>query len=609
MNFSKYRSSQFSKCFELLPSSDRRKLIVVLGIQVLNGLLDLLGVALIGILGALSITGIQSGTPSGKVAQIIEIMGISELKFQAQAAVIGLCATLIFLIRTGISIFFTRKALYFLSRRAAAITSDLTYKLLNQSILEIRLRSNQATVYALTNGVAILTVGVIGTTLTIFSDVTVLLVISVGLFFIDPTIAVGVFVFFTALALLMYRLMSVRARRLGLENARYSVLSTELIDEVLGSYREIQVRGRRSYYGERVKSARFELADTLAEMQFLPNISKYIIESSVLIGTISVAAIQFMTKDSVHAVATLSVFLAAGTRITPAILRVQQGAVQVKSNLGAAEPTFEVIQSLVSTIKSAPQGKISDFKHLTLNPKVVVNDVSYRYPTADFYAISGANLEINPGEVVALVGPSGAGKSTLADLMLGVLDPIEGDISISGQPPKSAIETWNGGLAYVPQDVFIVNKSIKENIAIGYPTSEIDDSRVKECLELAQLTDYVKSLADGIETLAGERGSILSGGQRQRLGIARALYTNPKFIILDEATSALDGVTERAVASAILGLKGKVTLVIIAHRLSTVLDADQVVYIESGRILAVGSFTEVRNQISNFDQQAQLMGL
>ena len=170
MNFSKYRSSQFSKCFELLPSSDRRKLIVVLGIQVLNGLLDLLGVALIGVLGALSITGIQSGTPSGKVAQILEIMGISELKFQAQAAVIGLCATLIFLIRTGISIFFTRKALFFLSRRAAAITSDLTYKLLNQSILEIRLRSNQATVYALTNGVAILTVGVIGTTLTIFSE-------------------------------------------------------------------------------------------------------------------------------------------------------------------------------------------------------------------------------------------------------------------------------------------------------------------------------------------------------------------------------------------------------------------------------------------------------
>ncbi len=609
MNFSKYRNSEFSKCFDLLPRSDRRKLIVVLGIQVLNGLLDLLGVALIGVLGALSITGIQSGTPSGKVAQILEVMGISGLKFQTQAAIIGLCATLIFLIRTGISIFFTRKALFFLSRRAAAITSDLTYKLLNQSILDIRLRSNQATVYALTNGVAILTVGVIGTTLTIFSDVTVLLVISVGLFFIDPAIAVGVFLFFTALALLMYRLMSVRARRLGLENARYSVMSTELIDEVLGSYREIQVRGRRSYYGDRVKSARFELADTLAEMQFLPNISKYIIESAVLIGTISVAAIQFMTKDSVHAVATLSVFLAAGTRITPAILRVQQGAVQVKSNLGAAEPTFEVIQSLANTVKPAPQEKISDFKHMTLNPKVSVSAVSYRYPKADRDAICDANLEISPGEVVAFVGPSGAGKSTLADLLLGVLDPLEGAISISGLPPKSAIETWNGGLAYVPQDVFIVNKSIKENVAIGYPNDEIDDSRVRECLELAQLTDYVESLADGINTSAGERGSILSGGQRQRLGIARALYTNPKIIILDEATSALDGVTERAVARAILGLKGKVTLVIIAHRLSTVLDADQVVYIESGRILAVGSFTEVRNNISNFDQQAQLMGL
>lgn len=604
-----YQNSLLIRCLNLLPKNDHFKLIAVLFIQIMNGLLDLVGVGLVGVLGALTIVGIQSGAPTGRIAEMLSLLRLDGYSFQTQAAVIGLLAALTFLIRTWISIIFTRKSLFFLSRRAASISSNLIYRLLNQSILEIRSRTIQESVYALTNGVVILTVGVIGTVITIFSDITLLLIISVGLMYVDPIAALSTFAFFSSVAVLLYKLMSDRARTLGLKNASLSVYSTELVEEVLTSYHEIQVRGRRGYYAERVESARYQLADTLAEMQFLPSISKYVVESLAVIGTLLIAASQFLTKDAIHAVGTLSVFLAAGTRITPAILRVQQGAVQVRSNLGAAEPTFAVIDSLHGVSPVQNRTSSYQFDHGEFSPEGKIHNVSFQYPNNPEFQLTGVNLEFEAGDIVALVGPSGAGKSTLADLILGVLEPTSGDIKLSGLTPKEVIEQWNGCLAYVPQDVVIANRNIRENVALGFPESEILDQLVDSSLELAQLNKVISELPNKSKTSAGQRGSNLSGGQRQRLGIARALYTNPRLIVLDEATSSLDGTTENEVSQAILSLKGKVTLIIIAHRLSTIMQATKVVYLDSGRVVAAGNFAEVRAQVKDFDKQAGFMGL
>jgi ATP-binding cassette, subfamily B, bacterial PglK len=597
------------RCLSLLPKSDHYKLIAVLIIQVINGLLDLIGVGLVGVLGALTIVGIQSESPTGRIAEILSVLQVDDFSFQSQAAIIGMLAAIVFLVRTWISVIFTRKSLFFLSRRAASISSNLIYRLLNQSILDVRSRTTQASIYALTNGVVILTVGVIGTLITIFADMTLLIIISIGLIFVDPLAAISTFAFFSSLAILLFKLMSSRAKTLGLKNASLSVYSTELVEEVLTSYHELQVRGRKGYYAEKVESARYQLASTLAEMQFLPSISKYVIESLAVVGTLLIAASQFLTKDAIHAVGTLSVFLAAGTRITPAILRVQQGAVQVRSNLGAAEPTFEVIDSLEGTLPVLNSAKKTDFDHQGFVPEVKITNLSFHYPSNLEFQLNGVNLEISAGEVIALVGPSGAGKSTLADLILGVLEPTHGAVKISGLTPKQVIERWSGCLAYVPQDVVIANRDIRQNVALGFSDTEILDERVEASLEIAQLAKFISDLPEKTRTKAGERGSKLSGGQRQRLGIARALYTNPRLIVLDEATSSLDGTTENDVSQAILSLKGNVTLVIIAHRLSTVKQATKVVYLDNGKIIAQGSFNEVRTQVKDFDEQAGFMGL
>jgi ABC-type multidrug transport system fused ATPase/permease subunit len=215
---------------------------------------------------------------------------------------------------------------------------------------------------------------------------------------------------------------------------------------------------------------------------------------------------------------------------------------------------------------------------------------------------------VNPGEVIAFVGPSGAGKTTLADLILGVFSPTSGSISVSKVEPLLAISTWPGAIGYVPQDTVIGIGSIAQNVALGYPV-EGHEELIAEALKKAQLENFVNELEDGINTKVGEGGNRLSGGQRQRLGIARALFTKPRIIILDEATSSLDAQTEYDLSEAINALKGEVTTFIVAHRLSTVRNADKVVYLENGIVLAVGTFDEVKKAVPNFRIQANLMGI
>jgi ABC-type multidrug transport system fused ATPase/permease subunit len=210
---------------------------------------------------------------------------------------------------------------------------------------------------------------------------------------------------------------------------------------------------------------------------------------------------------------------------------------------------------------------------------------------------------------VAVVGSTGAGKTTAIDLILGLLEPENGSVLISGMKPQDAIVRWPGAISYVPQDVVISNGTIRENVGLGYKSEFVSEELVWDAIKAAQLESYVNSLPLGSDTQVGERGTRMSGGQRQRLGIARALFTKPKLLVLDEATSALDGETEAAISKAIQDLRGSVTVIMIAHRLSTVRNADSIIYMNEGQIKSIGTFEEVRAAVPDFDRQAKLMGL
>ncbi len=592
----------------ILPRKDRVKLSAVLIVQICLSFLDLIGVILVGIIGALTVSGINSKAPQGRVSQAIDLLNLNDFSFQTQVAILGFLAAFVLVLRTVFSVVFTRKTMFFLSRRGAYISSDLTSKFLTKPITEISEKSTQQTIFALTNGVQIITLGILAIGITFIADGALLMVLFVGLLAVDVMTALIALLIFASISIVIYFSTSSRAVKLGELNSQANIKSNEKMVEVLTSYRELVVRNRREFYARDIANIRGDIATSSAEIAFMPNISKYVTESSVIIGAVVISGVQFLVQDSLQAISTLAVFLAAGTRIAPAVMRMQQGVIVIKSNIGSATPTLDLIERLKNSKKIEPVSDQVDYIHDGFIPSVSVTNLSWTYPDATQPTLREINLHILPGESVAFAGTSGAGKTTLVDSILGVLPVANGTVKISGESPEVAVKIWPGAIAYVPQDVMIIDGTIRENVGLGFPRDQLTDELILDALEKAQLSDFVENLAGGLDAPVGERGLKISGGQRQRLGIARAMFTKPKMLVLDEATSSLDGLTEFEISNAIKDLKGDVTVLMIAHRLSTVKEVDRVVYLKKGKIAAVGTFEELRKLEPEFDLQARSIG-
>lgn len=604
-----WQATTFRRAISVLSLKDQRKVFAISLLQVFMSGLDLLGVIAVGLLGALAVTELQSGDQDNRINSALKVFHLQEMTFQNQLLTLGISALVLFVGRTILSIFFTRRILFFLSRKGAKISSDLISRLLSQSLLTVQARTTQEIVYAVTFGVEKIVLQVLATAAVCLSDVALLALLIVSLLLLDPTTAVFSLALFLLVGYFLYKFMHLRAGQLGIDNSKLNIKSNEKIVEVFASYRESVVRNRRDYYAREIGTLRFKLANTSAEIGFLPYVSKYVLEASVVVGAVLIGAVQFVFQDASNAIATWAVFLAAGTRIAPAVLRLQQGIITIKSGLGVASPTLDLIEELGNSAMTENIDDKVNVVHDGFYPHVEIDNISLIYPGKAHPAISDFTLTIPSGTSVAFVGSSGAGKTTLIDVLLGVLNPDAGTIQISGLPPLLAVAKWPGAVSYVPQDVVIAAGSIRDNVALGYPVAEATDDLVHRAIKVAQLDEYVFNLPNGLDTEVGERGARMSGGQRQRLGIARAMFTCPRLLVLDEATSALDSETERSISEAIYSLKGSTTVVIIAHRLSTVRYVDKVVYLSNGKIEAVGTFEEVRRAVPDFDNQAKIMGL
>jgi len=600
---------QFQQVLSVYDKRDKEKLFLVALSQVFLAFLDLLGVALFGVIGALSVYGIQSKSPGNRVNQVLEFTNLNQFNFQQQVAILGGIAAFILIFKTILSVFLVRKTLLFVSRRGALISSTLIRDLFSKSLTDLNKHSNQEIIYSTTVGVENLTTRVIGNALTIFSDLILLIVLFIGLLFVDISISASIFLIFSLVALALNRHMKSTTHKLGIDEARLGVNSNENIIEALNSYRELVVKNRRSFYIEKITDLRMDLAVVIAKKTFIPNLSKYAFEIALIVASFLIAGIQFALYNSSQAIASLAIFLAASTRIAPAILRIQQSTIYLRLGLATVEKTMNMINfarsghhdKIVSTQKS--------FIHDDFEPLIEVKDLTFNYENNANFAIQNLNLQIAPGSQVAITGSSGAGKSTLIDLILGVFSNDSDSIKISGLTPLSAFAKWPGAVAYVPQNINIMNTTIRENISQGYESDALDEERIWNSLTVAHLDQFVKSLPLGIDSYVGEFGNQLSGGQRQRLGIARALFTSPKLLILDEATSALDGETEALISQTIKELKGKCTVILIAHRISSVMNADKVVFMDNGKIAAEGTFSEVRKLSPDFEKQVKLMGI
>ena len=598
-----------NKCFKALPKSDIRKYFTVVLVQILLGFLDLIGVVLLGLIGSLAIRGLNYQKPGDRVSQLLNFLQISELNLRTQITILGVIATTFLVTKTLLSLYLGKKILFFLSRRSALLSSSLVNRLFAQDITLVQNESIASRIYILTTGVDGITTGVLGALALLVADISLLTILSVGLFVVDWTLAIISLIYFSLLGYMLYSRMHIKVKKLGQEITNLTIEGNQKIQEIVMSYREILIRNRRHFYSSIIGKTRFETANANAELKYMSNFSKYLMELFVVIGGLGIAAFEFVTQPASRAIAIISIFLATSSRIAPGILRVQQGLLGIKSQMGVAAPTIQLIDELAEIDLVVDESREIDYEHEGFEANLKVFDLTYRYPNSTNFALQKISFEVENGKHLAIVGPSGAGKSTLVDLILGILTPTSGAIDISGIQPNEAIKLWPGAMAYVPQNISINKGTIKSNICLGYEPEEVSDEKVWESIAGAQLDTFVRSLPLALNSEIDDRGTNLSGGQRQRLGIARALFTNPKLIVLDEATSALDAETEKNISEAISGLHGRVTVVVIAHRLSTVAKADEVIYLDEGIIKAKGSFLEVRNLIPDFDNQAKLMGL
>ena len=586
---------------------ERRKLIGATILQSSLAILDLIGVALIGVIGALSIYGIQSKSDSGRASKITSYLHLDDFSFQKQIAVLGGLAAVILVIKTISSLVVTRKVLNFVSSKGAIVTKRLLQTVLNNPSWYLSRYTQQEIIYACTTGVQNLTTGIIGTASTMFSDSILLFVMFIGLIVVNPILAISTLVVFSAVGLAMHATMRNKAFALGTQESKLNIQGNELIWEALNTYRESIVRNTQSHYVDSISEIRHGVANAIAKKNMMPYIGKYVMEIAMVLGSLILTAIQFVLYDATTAIASLTIFLAATSRIAPAILRIQQGILQIRNLKGTIEVTTVLLKS-PSKEFTGFSSKLA-FNHEGFSGLIDINSLNFSYGQLDSFRIKNLNLRILPGSYVAIVGPSGSGKSTLVDLILGSLEPTSGKITISDRSPKESFLAWPGSTAYVPQKVSISNITLRENICLGYAPDLFDESQISDVLGKTGLIELVENQPEGIDYVAGDHGSKLSGGQQQRLGIARALITNPRLIVLDEATSSLDSVTEFEITKAISSLRGQTTVITSAHRLSTVREADVVIYLEEGEIIASGTFEEVRNLVPNFEKQAHLMGI
>jgi len=588
LNPSVFKFTEIKKVLLLLEKKDRLKLFLVLIVNTFLAFLDLFGVALIGVTSAILIRGLQGLTAGDQVSRFLEILNLDGLPQRNLLILLGGTAIFFFIMKTILSVYFLRRTLRYMSIRNAQISSSLVSKMLNRPVEKIYSKSIQHQIYNVTGGVERLIGGAVTSLVVIASDLVLLLVILIGLMLVDPVTSIGTFFVFSGIGYLLYFLLHKRVAMLNSRSTNESIYFNQKVSEGINSFRDLFIKGGREFYVNEIRKTKMKLAGYDAEIKFIPNISKYTIEVSVILGIAVVAGIQFYLFDSNRAIAVISVFLAASTRIAPAIIRLQQNVIAVKSSLSAAKPTFELIEELNGVKELERTETLISTDHKDFSARVNLKNLKFTYSDAINDTIQDISLEISEGKFIAFVGPSGGGKSTLVDLVLGLLAPSSGSISISGLTPVDAI---------------------KENICLGFNPDSVSDELVWEALQMADLSDFAKGLEGQLSYRISDAGKNLSGGQRQRLGIARALLTKPKIVIFDEATSALDAETENRVSESIMRLTGECTVIFIAHRLSVVRSADMIYYIDKGRIVNQGTFDELRSINADFNNQANFMGI
>jgi len=594
-----------SKSFLLLPPRTKHKLMLLITFQVLTFTLDLIALYLLGSLATVGLLHIQNQAATFP-SKLINLLNLTDATFNTQFIAVSSLIVLIFIAKTVLAVLGNRRILIFLGNRAAIASSQMVSKLLASKPSYILGKKSQELLYSVTLGINNLILNYLSAACILLVEFLFLLIMIGGILVFSPSAGFVALLVFGGSTFFISRVTSRSGKALAEKSSRLGFQYNTRLLETLSVYRELLLRSTLDKALNEIQTVRTLTLKIGARLIFLPSLNKYLFEVSIIIGGTLIGFTQILFQDPDRAIAAVVIFVAASTRILPSLVRAQNSFFTMKQSEGGAQVTLDIIEEIEELLQ---QGVRKTYLGATSKfiPTINVEDLSFSYPMSDKFVLQDINFSIKEGQLVAIVGQSGSGKSTLVDLLLGMHDPTHGEIKVSGVSPHDAIKIWPGSISYVPQDIAIIDGTIAKNVAL----QELDQNvnQIYSSLKTAHLLDDVLTMRNNLNEVVGEKGTRLSGGQRQRLGIARALYTNPDMIIFDEATSSLDPLTEKSVTDAIYNNKTGVTLIVIAHRLSTVRHADLVILLDQGKLIAKGTFDEVRSLAPKFDKQAKLVNL
>ncbi len=425
---------------------------------------------------------------------------------------------------------------------------------------------------------------------------------------VDPLLAVTVAVVLGGAYAAVFGLVRMKLARIGKTSAEARTQCFKVASEALGGVKDLKLFGRESVFLQRYFTTSRQFAGYEATSQIFSQLPRYALETIAFGGILLIVLYLIGVKQNAEtALPLISLYAFAGYRLMPALQRIFIGMTTIRYNL----PALDILHNDLIP-QDSDSDMVSDHAEtiapLKFKDRIELRDIVYSYPNTSIPAVNKLNLEVKAKTTVGLVGVTGSGKTTTVDIMLGLLSPGSGQLIVDGTEITPAnVRSWQNNLGYVPQSIYLTDDTIIRNIAFGVKDNEIDNKAVERAARIATLHDFImRDLPDGYDTLVGERGVRLSGGQHQRIGIARALYHDPKVLIFDEATSALDGITENAIMEAIQKISRKKTIIMIAHRLTTVQECDVIYMLEKGEVTAKGTYSELIESSSQFRKMANL---